>query len=322
MKGIGILLMLMGHWPNCPHWLHQFIYSFHMPLFFIVAGFFAKPLSVTIGQTVLNNAKRLLLPFVVTQTLLVIWGAWQSIEKQNVSYFIKPLLSLVWGCSDAAVTQWGNIYVGPVWFLLALFWSKTIFGFLAKKFYKWNLLLTCVGLSIGSNMLHKYVSIPWCLLQGLSGLVFMSAGYLIKEKCIPRWTCWVCFACWPIAIAISGMEMSCCDYRFYPLDILGACGGTLCVYYLSKQVRAVKRLATPVSWLGLNSLVILCFHDFEWFSSIAYSIKCRLPFEIQGDVMYLFRILLLSIMVGLTIRMPVARKLFGVKSFNDETKVA
>jgi len=41
MKGIAILCMMIGHstWP--PEWLHRLIYSFHMPLFFIVAGYFS-----------------------------------------------------------------------------------------------------------------------------------------------------------------------------------------------------------------------------------------------------------------------------------------
>ena len=41
MKGIGILLVLLGHvyeWKAIGH----FVYSFHMPLFFIVAGYFSK----------------------------------------------------------------------------------------------------------------------------------------------------------------------------------------------------------------------------------------------------------------------------------------
>lgn len=41
MKGIGILCMLVGHYSD-NHILHQLIYSFHMPLFFVLGGYFTK----------------------------------------------------------------------------------------------------------------------------------------------------------------------------------------------------------------------------------------------------------------------------------------
>ena len=42
LKGIGIILMIVAHTygPNSMIW--DFIYAFHMPLFFIVTGFFYK----------------------------------------------------------------------------------------------------------------------------------------------------------------------------------------------------------------------------------------------------------------------------------------
>lgn len=44
-KGIGIILMIVGHCSFCfveYPWVIRFIYSFHMPLFFIITGLFIK----------------------------------------------------------------------------------------------------------------------------------------------------------------------------------------------------------------------------------------------------------------------------------------
>lgn len=38
IKGIGIFLMVVGH-AALPNIVRQWIYGFHMPLFFILAGF-------------------------------------------------------------------------------------------------------------------------------------------------------------------------------------------------------------------------------------------------------------------------------------------
>ena len=42
MKGISILCVMIGHTYWCPRWLYIFIFSFHIPLFFIISGYFAK----------------------------------------------------------------------------------------------------------------------------------------------------------------------------------------------------------------------------------------------------------------------------------------
>ena len=41
-KGIGIILVFIGHLLSHDSYIGLTIYSFHMPLFFIVSGVFAK----------------------------------------------------------------------------------------------------------------------------------------------------------------------------------------------------------------------------------------------------------------------------------------
>lgn len=46
-KAVAILLVILGHCPMdelgaCGKYLHRFIYSFHMPLFFIISGMFFR----------------------------------------------------------------------------------------------------------------------------------------------------------------------------------------------------------------------------------------------------------------------------------------
>ena len=46
-KAIGIVLVIMGHCFNSTlPYMHEFIYSFHMPLFFILSGWFIKESSI------------------------------------------------------------------------------------------------------------------------------------------------------------------------------------------------------------------------------------------------------------------------------------
>ena len=40
-KGIAIILMIIGH-SGIPHFLNNWIYSFHMPFFFFISGVLSK----------------------------------------------------------------------------------------------------------------------------------------------------------------------------------------------------------------------------------------------------------------------------------------
>ena len=42
-KAVGIILMVVGHFNGLPLWFEKWIFSFHMPLFFILSGYLFKP---------------------------------------------------------------------------------------------------------------------------------------------------------------------------------------------------------------------------------------------------------------------------------------
>lgn len=69
MKGIAILAMLCGH---CviPEVLHRFIYMWHMPLFFMVSGYFFH---IKLWKKSLESSIRgLLVPYVITCGIVLI----------------------------------------------------------------------------------------------------------------------------------------------------------------------------------------------------------------------------------------------------------
>lgn len=60
LKGIGIVLVVLGHITKDRE-LFQFIYAFHMPLFFIVSGYFLHEKK----NFIISQAKSLLIPYFV-----------------------------------------------------------------------------------------------------------------------------------------------------------------------------------------------------------------------------------------------------------------
>ncbi len=153
-----------------------------------------------------------------------------------------------------------DMWVKPTWFLLTLFWARIIFYYLSNT-GKW-LLPLCMILSIGMIIIHPYVPTPFCIGRGLEALIFMACGYTFKKYNIPMWFKIVLIGCWPIAICLGGVDMCAFQYNCIPIDIMGACGGTLAVYYISRLIEKLLK-GRFLGWCGRNSLIILCVHSFK-----------------------------------------------------------
>ena len=75
-KGIAIILMVVAH-AEAPGWLCKFTFEFHMPLFFITAGFFFSKKYLTDEATfVKKRVKGLYWPFVKWSVIFLILHNW------------------------------------------------------------------------------------------------------------------------------------------------------------------------------------------------------------------------------------------------------
>ena len=64
-KSIAIFLVIWGHVPMQSE-THTIIYSFHMPLFFLISGYLYNPKG-TIKEELYKDLKTLLLPYLIYQ---------------------------------------------------------------------------------------------------------------------------------------------------------------------------------------------------------------------------------------------------------------
>lgn len=72
VKAIGILMMIIGHCGQIPYMPYRhFIFTFHMPLFFIISGFFYK--KKDIAMSLKSDAKHLLLPYLLSCGMIVVF---------------------------------------------------------------------------------------------------------------------------------------------------------------------------------------------------------------------------------------------------------
>ena len=192
-KGIGIILMVIGHIFVCSDYMivHNFIYAFHMPLFFMISGYcFSERHLENLGGYVKRKMFSLYYPYVFWLVLFVI------LHNFLIDINIYDINNL-WGCysyytEDSLIKQIYNIVfyldgkeilVGQLWFVRTLFFVS-LFGFFVIKYFISHL-QTIILLSLCLSPLICYINfdkLPYLHLNNwiFYGLTMFLLGYYFK----------------------------------------------------------------------------------------------------------------------------------------------
>ena len=132
-RGFGILLMVMGH-IGFGQAFDFYIHAFHMPLFFLVSGYFANPEKEERFLPFIGHAARtLLVPYLVFAILLCQPLHYLYTHEWSWRYMLLSLVTSNHNRIDVA---------GAYWFLLCLFSCKVIFWCMMRLKQQW--LQSCV----------------------------------------------------------------------------------------------------------------------------------------------------------------------------------
>ena len=314
MKGIGILLVLLGHvWPPLP-FIHKVAASFHMPMFFIVAGYFSKSFSevLSLGDTIQHYAKRLLLPYLVTMVAICLWILLKAcLGVVSWDEVLTRIVSILWADVNSLHLPFGKTGIGVVWFLFALFWTKVLL-LIITKWEKWVLPISVV-ISLGALLLHKVFPYSiWCISIACVCLPFVAFGWWIRRHNLP-WYIWGCLVIgWGLALLFSNLDLYTYTLNCYPIDVLGGIGGSFVLYLLSKCV--VKIQGTLVlkclQYLGGISLAIMCVHDFEIASHLGNHLRAAIGWDMPIWGLYVWRYALTIALAIVLTKIPKVKSLF------------
>ncbi len=183
-KGITIILMVIGH-TSIPMSVSNFIWSFHMPLFFIASGWCTHWEKYTFNEFLFRRCKSLLLPFIFYSIIVI-----------AVSCIIEnPMFSLTEGWKGYA------LWFVPVLFMASLM-AKMIMSIPYKTFRisaAWGCFL------LGAVLGHYRIVLPWTLSTVPFAIFLVLTGsYLSRyEKVIsnPKW--WIMLGGFVIVALIS-----------------------------------------------------------------------------------------------------------------------
>lgn len=143
-KAIAIWLMVIGHLlDGSSNMLRYVIYSFHMPLFFAVSGYFAGGRTESWRVSLRKKVTGLLVPYLIWST---------------VSFLVHAALLLYQHRLDQIGAEALNIYVyaRSVWFLMALFLTAVLFDLAARAARACRVPVVLVGLIVWLGLAAAY----------------------------------------------------------------------------------------------------------------------------------------------------------------------
>ena len=196
VKGVGIFFVVLGHISYISQSALYWIFSFHMPLFFIVSGFLIdikdEP-SGKLSETVRKKFRSIIIPY--------LWFslAYFIIDILNIYVFKNADFNTLTVNLISSVTFYG---VSVLWFLPALFLSEVSFMLILKRFGKVPALIIPIVLATAgyfanlkfftplytahadSLLITSLINFVRVFLRAFVGCVFVSCSYFIHRLAV------------------------------------------------------------------------------------------------------------------------------------------
>lgn len=274
-RGFFILAIVIGHVFNDGA-IRAWVFSFHVPAFFVVSGFCYRD-SKDFRGWFSGKVRSIVVPYVSFSVL--------SIMIFALTELVMPKIGTLLNCdivNNVKVMLYGNSkpdimrYNLPLWFLPCFFCVTMLTYGVEKVVQKLGAGIRYFTMAICAVMggiisQSETLALPWHLETAISMLVWSEAGIVLRAcssgkhllKCKKAWMIIVAFLLIAAGIVaaffnnrVVGVRND--RYGILPLYYMAVICGTLGFMVLSKQINKNKLL----EYIGQNSMVILVLHKF------------------------------------------------------------
>ena len=276
-KGIAILAVILGHCGGIPQWLINFIFSFHMPVFFFASGYFLKERNSR--ENAVIKAKQLMVPYIVTGIVIVIASTLLLMAKGSfIDDIYVNILNRCWAIFYGSGQEYQTpVYVPnaqALWFFPAFFFALLLVHECIKRKYS--------AVYVGVIALIGYYTstifwIPLSLQAGMVSAIYVYAGYEFKKHnllehlkrkivAVEILVLYILYYLWGggrLYLVRNWFEQGI-------WEIIGSLCGVLCLIKISQIIsRRIKPGKRILAFIGRNTQLILCFHIidlsiFDW----------------------------------------------------------
>ena len=263
-KGYGILLVIIGHLPvgGLEFWIN----TFHMPLFFFLAGYVFHTKD-TFKVFLKKKIKGLVIPYFFLGFVIVLYEISVSIWKD---FFSAELVGQLFLDLMVQKRSW------TIWFLAVLFLMNLLFYPLVKRVKKAGWIFAFSVLMAAAGLLYYKLGggiLPWNLDVVFPAMPFMAAGYVaaryaaVWEPMLQRKGMQVL---WIVGFGILAGVLEWLSFRLSGTGLWmfhSIYGAPLCTYSagilgtLATCILARLFVWKPVRYLGENTLVYFGWHQ-------------------------------------------------------------
>lgn len=288
-KAIAIICVVLSH-AGAPGWMSAFVYQFHVPVFFICAGYFFSTRYLTDEMTfVRRRFTGLYLPFwrwsvffLVIHNLLFPLGL-LSEKFGNAAggvthpYTWKVFCQRLWSVTFN-MSGYDEFLCGAFWFFRALFLASIAFLLLFKGlhhlFPRWNntrvavtILAVCMLLALWqTSMGLTATGIGQGGYRELCAMALMAIGFLYKvhrSRISLDWK-WgiVAFVLLVVGTVWVRSSMGCKHtvVQFLPVVPFGVAGFVFVYWHSTLINRRANALRTLLIYIGERTLYVFAFH--------------------------------------------------------------
>lgn len=291
VKGFGILSIILGH-VFIPGW-NDFLFLYHLPIFFLLAGYFINTRR-SVGAFAKQRARRLLVPYAFTAVLITAFSVVKSlVEKTSIAEGLKKWsLAAVSGVGVEPEVPLHMESIGAIWFLWALFWASLLLRVLLMTDLRYFRLAAVLALFLTAVISVKSVFLPLSLQPGLAALLWVYVGWAVRqgkdwleEQVASRNEVGEAVltygpAAMGVLFLVSLAVYLQAAFHYEPflmvsasfdgglLGLAGSFAGSFVVFavlwalYRWKDT-AARPVCAALTWLGQNSLALLCAHIIE-----------------------------------------------------------
>jgi acyltransferase len=286
---LGIFLVYHGHVVERMMYLgnlaathqYKFIYSFHMPLFFVLSGFIAKDWAreESVGRFIRSRFTSRIIPLLVFNLLLALISL---VHRPDFPPFPLETATDYWNATVMTLTQL-TIFNVPTWFLMCLV-SVEVIHFIVFRFLRDStpriLIAILVFYAVGYTINSRFdlfapgdLGKPnwWLIYEAIPMYAFYLVGVLLRRH---RFLASAVHPAWLVLTALVAIALV---YETYDLNhgpfrlqmdavvILAAAHGHWLWFPLTALIGSVgilllAKLAEPVAWmryLGRNALILM-----------------------------------------------------------------
>ena len=271
-RGIAIIVMIMGHTGHAfddlgfSLWYH----AWHMPIFYIVSGYFFSGRITNITSFIARKAKRLLVPYIFWGWIDYVYSIFNNGSLEGVggsminAFIVRPTAAEF----PAA---------GALWFLPVLFWIEAIYIVLTRLisdrllFYITTIIIGLCGMLAASHNIF----LPLGLDAALVGVPLMAVGELLSTYRNSKIVKKLMYMRWYIFIVglvlvnwlffVNGEVNFRGTYTNYLLTYFNASMGAILLFNFSRFIvgylgsKPVIHLVPDIlAIIGMNSIIYLC----------------------------------------------------------------